>query len=455
MKIKRGLFFIYLIPFSVMLTGCTDNSETEINGESESYPIVGEWLEDQSYGDRKALYTLNIKADGTTEMWQGLSNQSNSLYYSYSGTYTYDGSTLVQRHISPIDNSNVTEKYEVMSIGKYDMITYYAQLTSTSFLHRIINTYEMQVGEVKTFQPADMILGASSYSSTNSFVATVNNGSIVANKRGIAFIYVDSPEGRAAFRVVVKDPDNYVDDCIPFLRLQVNDVVSMFGSEYSLLIDNSTGIQSIRYNQIDELIESVTFSYTAKNMVNDIVVRIRESADLTKIRKSLDNKYSDVEIVEDGVIYTVANDKYVYGIYWIPRTRSLLYKVFGHPCEDYDDIIYYTPNQIAAQLGYTITAQDKTNRFFRIPITDNLYDRMEVFIDEQGNTMAIDLYCKEKVDPNKVRSWFEENYYPTGRKDYPYGNKENWVASDVLVTIKEDNTNGRTFVEYYNNYFLK
>lgn len=311
-----------ILLFTFGLTGCSSDSDPDQGDD-----IYGEWFQNISSSDMKILYTVNFKTDGKTEKWQSIIGNAYNIYKYYSGTYTYSNSVLTDKYVNPFDGNNQTDIYDVVSLGKYDMTTYNKDYAATEVLHRIIKTYQMQVGDTLGLSVKNTDFGASSYSSTEPKVAIVNHGIVTALKRGTTYVCATSNKGTAAYRVIVTDPENYIDDFTFYLGCTPQSILQEYGkANVSGALTN--GYNALAYYMVDEMIESVSFMYPSnKSIIDYVIVDLREYTNTSLITEHFNKKYTFTSERGSDRYYKTTKDGHEVQILWEPSEREITYRL--------------------------------------------------------------------------------------------------------------------------------
>lgn len=302
----KCLYLVVLALFSVIsLTNCSgtdsgsDPSPTPVPSPSPTptpeptptYSIVGEWFEDSSSEGMKILDVWKFEEGNNYSGWFGLVMPAESHILETTGTYTISGKSFSCKHVDPVSKLNVVENYEIKLLDKYALTIYVIEYSQQEEYHRIVDTFNLKVGETKDIQIDDSKFIPTSYYSTDSRVAVVNKGSVQALKRGTTYISVASSIGTAVIRVIVQDPENAFDDYLLYLGSSIDDVTKVFGDLYieNYLEDKDIYVRT--FPLIDEIMEDVEFFYGLDGRITEIYASVREGVDTSIITQSLAKKY--------------------------------------------------------------------------------------------------------------------------------------------------------------------
>lgn len=416
-----------------------------------AYSIVGEWFDDASTEDYKFMATLNYKENGTFTSWTGLAMQQRNLYYNEEGTYTFSGNTLTQKYIDGILGENTVDVCDVRTLDKYNLFLYYSQQSSTSELHRIIDTYNLTVGESKNIAIDDNEFVPVAYSSTDLRVATVQNGSIRAVKRGTAYVSVKSSIGTAVIRVVVTDPNNVIDDYLEYLGESIDDVTKEFGDYCFQGETIESGVPSKKYELLDEYVEEVAFYYNSEGTVTRIIASIRLGTSVDYIAKALERKHEYKYELEGDYYYSTIKDGKEVVVIWgaVDYTISYDFKYDNTKqgaYEDYDNLILLTAEQAAKQLGCEITNVDLAQGYFVARVNNNLFYSVVVKFDEKSHEVTgVQLRCPSDLTRSDIEGWYKEHYFETSYSYYSYANYNNKGKDKDGNSVKEGNSYGIRF----------
>lgn len=259
--------------------------------EPEPTPtIVGEWFEDSSSEGVKILSVWKFEEGNQYSDWLGYVAPGISHILETNGTYTTSDNSLSCEHIDQTSNLNVIDHYDIKVIDKYTFTVYSREYSQQEEYHRIVDTYYIQVGDTKKIQIDNNFI-PTSYNSTDSRVAVVNNDSIQALKRGTTYISVSSSIGTAVIRIVVQDQGNVIDDYMQYLGVSIDDVTKEFGDLHLDIFMEDKGIFAKTFPLIDDFIKDVVFFYGSDGIISSIFAHAREGVDISVLKQSLAKKY--------------------------------------------------------------------------------------------------------------------------------------------------------------------
>lgn len=296
-KINYYLLFVVLLFIEICLTNCsTSDSKNDPtptpSPEPEPTPafsIIGEWFSDNSSDGVRMYDIMKFEENNTYSEWFGriIANESNILITK--GTYAKEENILKCKYANPVDQTNTTDNYEIKLLDKYTLTCYLKEYSQQEECHRIIDTFKMVVGETRKIQIDDSKFIPTSYKSTDTKVAVVNNGDIQVLKRGTAYISVTSSIGTAVIRVIVEDPDNLIDDYLKYLGISIDDAAKDYDDLFEEIPFRDGFARS--YYLLDEIIECVSFIFSLDGNITDIYADIRNGIDTSALQQSFAKKY--------------------------------------------------------------------------------------------------------------------------------------------------------------------
>lgn len=444
----------------VLLASCSksDDDNTSGGGGGGETPkpgmpdyaslIVGEWFVNGDTGNSLTCGFSSFNSNGSFTSTLMSASLNASDYSSWSGTYKVSGDTFSEEYNDPYDGKYVSATYEIKRITKYDMELYLKAYGMYEQSHKIVDTYQMQVGETKEVRINDSEFTPLTYSSYDKKVATVStSGTITAVKRGVSYIQVSSSIGIAVVRVVVTDPNNFLDDMVPYLGEDIAVASAIYGTAY-VEQDQGDGRIMRHYFLVDELMRQVGFYYdTSSKLVSSIIVAFRNSVDISKIKASFDKKYEFVGNADDGdeVYTTTKNDVIVYirinhdlgtVMYWLDE-----YNPYQDMDEALKNISTYLATDVARIWGYTITEKDFGRGYYLLDFGNSIYDNIAIMFNKETYVIEyIWAFAKAGVTRSDVEKWYQQNYIKTSSDYYPYYDSVNNIyihidESDGIVEV--------------------
>lgn len=428
--------------------------------ESEEEPsIVGEWFEDASTSSLKNMVVSNYHENGTVDFWWGYADETTSLYLNYDGTYTLNGTALQQKYVSPINGDNTTTDLEVKSLTKYALTTFLSLHNTTEVAYRIVDTYQLAVGGTKAFQFDDKEFTATSYTTSDASVATVDNaGSITARKRGTAYITAKASVGAAVIRVVVTDTENVIDDYMSFMGGTIDNVTNAYGSNF-VEVEGEVFTER-QYTLIDEYVEKVGFQYfNGQVLVVNII--LRSGVDSDAIVESYKKKYTVEHEGKVSCRFSTEKDdqKYILTYFISDGWISILpyvevpepqYNFSSAAFEEFDQLIMMgTATEVAQAFGHQITAEEMEEGSFDIDTENEVFSTVSILFDEDPDSDdymkigTVMLMTRAKIKQADIEQWYKDHYTATGEDLNPYISS---TTPPYYVSFKD--SGARCFVYY-------
>ena len=296
-----------LMPMMLMtftLSCCNDDDEAMHSG----YSLVGEWL---GYDDNQGLnqrFIVRYNSDGTFSSDYWVVEMQLNQHTKNSGTYSFDGSIISETYTTSVNGETYSDNLSVISLTPTTLVVSNNIVTETK--HRIVDTFNMQVGDAVNIPNYSFDFIPSSYTSLEPKIATVSSdGNIRAIKRGTT--YVRASNGTEAFnvRVVVTDPNNNIDDFLPYLGENISTVTAAMG-EWFITETMNAQMDVLQYNLLDDIMENVGFVYKVDTkQVVYFSIDIREEVDMDKICSAFADKYHLESVIHNNsYTYTTSKD---------------------------------------------------------------------------------------------------------------------------------------------------
>ena len=427
-EILRCIFMTFVV---LAMNSCHDDGEkmntTQIRGS-----VVGEWLDDASSGSEKLFTTEKYNENGTLEMLYVYINKTHNSYDFYEGSYTIDNNTLKQNF--DYENGPETVSYEIQYMDGYSLTYYDAEQGFVSSLKRIIDTYEMTIGEERVFVIEDMDFDPIEYTTLDPSIATIDDdGMIHAVKRGMTFVTATSKIGTVVIRINVNDPENVIDDFACLIGASIEDVKNIYGTNF---IDVYNGVTAERnYNFFDDYVEHGVFMYFARKIQN-ITVYLRDYADISAIYESYRQKYDSYN--NSTNMFVTKTDGVDILIFLDPLDKSIIFMPLKEPQTDpeeehifsdesyqqFESLINMTAEQAAKELNHEITEEEWLDGSFDVDVEGNdIFDMVSVLFDEDEEIPEVGtviLRCKKDVSQEDIEPWYKEHHQSTGDEINPY-----------------------------------
>ena len=457
MKILKKL---WLLPVALMVAGtfgaCCDYEEESLGGnvpEPEKQPVsvVGSWLEDNSDPVMgKILMSESVyKEDGT--FWANVkiisAAEGLNLNMINEGTYTYENGKLTESYFSSLTGGKINDVYKVLLLDKYTLKTEYA--SSVAVLNKIVETHNVEVGADVVFAYSDADFNPVSFATSDERVATVDeSGKIKAVKRGVAYITAYASVGNAVAKIVVEDPDNYVDDFIEDVSAPIESVIAKYGPNY-LELNNGTSTL-YEYYFADDLMSRAFFE-VMNGAVNNIDIEISPNADFNKIYEMFGNKYEQTYEEETFKIYSYSTDEISVSILVSEETRSVFYQWNKKSYETFDEVFYMSIDEAAATLGLEVSEEDDEKGVKRIYSNgnDEYIEHVSIYYDATTRKIAgMMIIINPGFTEEEVEGWYKDKYYPTGMSDIDFCNSEAVIQASLFINVTCDENDGQVMVSY-------
>lgn len=420
---RKGMCLLTAGMTLVLLAACSsDNDSYDVPsvGNITRNMIIGEWYQpngEGSYGvgEYKADGTLtSTTINATKDKW---SYSNNNGYWEFS-----DGVLTVvsNGNNSGLLNTNTKGVSRIIKLTKYEIQDSYIDMDLISGGYRIVDTYQMNVGESRQAIINDGDFVPQEYSTVNYHVASVDNeGNIEARHLGTTYILITSSIGTAVIRVVVNDSANDFDDTLQILGLPLKSVTKEYGQIY-IERTQDDGITVRRYNLADEKVMQMKVITDTAGYVDRIEQFLSNYITPDEVRASFNRKYK-YHSTSDGIDW--------YTTRWQFRMVAVGYEEEGHKTilyfmdgkndlEAYDDFFNQVMNMnatiglVADSMGYTLTTQDY---YFRAFETDANYPftKVVVWASDQGYVDKVRLYFDDNITFQDIEFYLKRFYMPT------------------------------------------
>ena len=447
-SIHNSHFYLLLFAF-ICLSSCeSDDDSPTIPREN----IIGEWFMDLGDASKVNFNDVVLASDGTFTDWEV--NIGNGTNYDIlgKGTYIYDGMIKI-RDTTEYDRHQYYQVWKINSVTKYTLDVTDASIFRREVMHRVVDTYRMNIGDNKQWNVNDAGFNALSYVSCDDKIATVDaSGMITAKKRGTSFIRAISESEEAVIKVVVVDANNVIDDYTRFVGKKIDNLVDYLGTPIlESKIEN--GQQTSFFHLFDEYVKDVNVAYIAPNHVNLIILGIRYRADLNSIIASFNEKYTPFDPDDAGnpQFLVAQDDGYVLvnvdeihrqiDYYWLPSSLN-----------EFDGVVVANVDDLATYFGFDLS--QAVNGYVVIPLMNTVYNYGILrFNETTREVMLFDLICRPRYKEAQIRRWFDARYkrytMSDGSESYISGNT--YVRSDYYVSVSTNPDTGEVSVNYIRN----
>lgn len=424
---RKGMGLLTAEMAFVLLAACSsDNDSYDVPGADNLSRdmIVGEWYEPNGEG---AYHIVNYNADGSLTATKILANKWDWAHSPNSGYWDFsDGQFTVFTNgdNSGLLNTNTKAVYRMIKLTKYEIKVSSLDMDLIAGDYRIVDTYQMNVGESRQAIVNDGDFVPQDYSTVNYHVASVDNeGNIEARHLGTTYILISSSIGTAVIRVVVNDSTNDFDDALQILGSPLLTVTKEYGKIY-IDSEKGNGIINRQYNLDDENVMIMLVNTDTDGYVGEVRQYMSNNIMPDAVRASLNRKYNYYTTIDGVDVYTTRWQFRTVGIEYHEKEHGILmYFMDGKSdFESYDNLFSDIMNTnaslelVAYYLNYTLTTQDY---YFRSFETDASYPftKVAVWADEQGYVDKAQLYFDDDITFQDIDFYLKRFYLPTPYTD--------------------------------------
>lgn len=454
MKNRKYYLLVYISYLSTSLI-CLGNVSCQNDTEESVIPehfIIGEWFGDYRDNERSAIQILELSDGGIYRGWSAYVSQENNFNQHFEGRYTYDGKikTVYATKYSP---KQVYQVWRVLKADEFMLKICDENDYSEQVFYRLVDTYNMIVGESSNINLNLHSFTPVNYYSFDTDIATVDDdGTIHAKKRGTTYIRVISEGAQVGVRIVVKDPENVMDDFLPYIGKPISNVIDYWGHNY-LEAEEDAGLMSITYNIIDDILRRIRFDYYDKDHVFQIKGDFQDDVNISTILNSFDSKYEKIGEDESACLYSANLDNRKVYILIDEETKQIVYLHVRNGYELFDGFITLDINRFAKILErnfdspvdfeYEISGQVIKRKADMLQLSDtenNIFEFAQVVWDEETEKLCdFILIAKENINPDEIKDWYENHYY---FQNHPYlgaiyTSNSSYLRSEYHISIYE------------------
>lgn len=440
--------FKYLLASLLCITlfACSEDDDPK-------YPranIVGQWFEDYSDGTQTYYIITAFYENGdyyTREVEIGITENMNVITH---GSYRYNGNIEVIEE-DDYDARHYFNSYRVNNSDYYTLDITSEIYHTTHQMHRIIASYDMTPGEIRTFNVGDASFQPFNYVSCDEHIATVDdNGNIQAVKRGTTYIRAISAVGEAVIAVNITDGDNLIDNFPKYLGGSLEKMLSDYGSNhYPLLMENGMSVEV--YNVDDEYVQDIGIFYYVPRHIYNINVSLHNRANIQDVFDFFDRKYERVNTLEDAVTYQgIEGDTYFLAMV-NKETWSVFYQWSPDPLEQWDAMVTASVDDVIRWNDYDFTNIGEGMCY--TTVNDGMVNNCVIYYDENTrNIKLLNLTLKRQISEATVKAWLEERYgtYLGTNNVLYYISGNNLTRSEYCVQITKTNA-GLVQLNYIKN----
>ena len=435
----------------VPMASCSDDDDVDSGSDIQYRSIVGEWYSDFGTEVEGTMDwgISSIYSDGTTDGFLAHVTKDEGYLIPVEGTYKISGKKYSQA--ITMFGETETSTLDILSIGMYDIRLFNNENQMLDVSHRIVDTYNLQVGETHEMLINDPDFVVMEYRSDNEKVATVSpGGTIEAVRAGTAYVSAVSIKGTAVIRVVVTNPTTIIDDFMAYMFEHVDVATQAYGTLYQdMEYGDDSGNYMRHYFMLDENVEEIGFTFGQSKVVEDIRIVFRNSDMLDEIVMNYVGLYEMRTNQDDMVVFTTKKSNSTVSISIDYVTNMVWFMVRGtDPIQALDDLVYMTATEAAAALGHTITDSERASGHMLIPIANNpIFQGFTMYFDpETDMPQNAYLFCKDGITLEDIEPWYQQNYITTGIESLPYARLT--PTSTIYVLFNVDEVNGSVAVIY-------
>lgn len=430
---KKNIFLLLLILQAMFcMNSCSNDDEELFKPNIGTGDIIGSWYADKT--DKESVYRkeYSFNEDGTYS-FMAINMPSlmdvNQTQESGTGIYNINENILRrgqdhkggQGWLDPVEYKVEGNTLTTLNPYDYSVDTYY----------RIVDTYEMEVGETRefkyngesgnpTFETSSCIIASiNSYSNSEDVNSILKPGIITARKFGEAYITARYPSGNTVvIKVIVKDGDSETTDFFDELMTSKDHIFGLFGKNY--FAGETFDLENHYFYVVgDKQIKFVDFLFDKEDRVWAVGANYWTSCDMQKIKESFDKRFTyegtreDGRLVyllkRDGVSMTCELDTLQHSAYWAIQRNGF------YACYDYiyfdsiDEMSYFhcnnwilNENDIYLGFGYLQTTLPNNEIFQSIHIYFDNYTR---------EVNRIYLQCYPGYSTEYIDDWLKSKYY--------------------------------------------
>ena len=452
MKKNKSIYkdHFYLLLFALICISSCKNDDDSPTIPREN--IIGEWFMDLGDANKVNFNDVVLASDGTFTDWEVNIGYGTNLDILAKGTYIYDGMIKI-RDTTEYDRHQYYQVWKINSVTKYTLDVTDISIFRREVMHRIVDTYRMNIGDNKQWIVNDAGFNALSYVSCDDKIATVDaSGMITAKKRGTSFIRAISESEEAVIKVVVVDDNVVIDDYTRFVGKKLDNLVDYLGSpvEESKL---ENGQQTSYFHLFDEYARDVNVAYVAPNHINQMLVGIRYRADMNSVVALFNEKYTPIEPDDSGnPQYLVKQDDGYVLVEVDEIHRQIAYYWLPSSLNEFDGVVVANVDDLAAYFGFDLS--QAINGDLVVPLQNTVYSYGILRFNETTREILLfDLICRPRYNETQIRRWFDARYkrytMSNGSESYISGNT--FVRSDYYVSVSTNPDTGNVSVNYIRN----
>lgn len=199
----KKIKFILIAMMAIIMGACSSNDDNEEKVEISKSDLAGEWYTE----DASASIDMTLDGNGFSAeiITYEKTNKGYSIYDIETGTWAYyDANKYIRTQLtSNLNKSQVTKDIQVIKAEKNALLLRSETGTTSTYL-RIVNTYEISVGQEAYIQGATSVNPSSFTTNNNDVISISNDGSVKGLSYGIGYVTMQTEEGKVVARIIVK-----------------------------------------------------------------------------------------------------------------------------------------------------------------------------------------------------------------------------------------------------------
>ena len=421
-KINKYVSLFVAVVIAFTLVGCTSDDDIGISYSDYQNFVVGEWyVEVGDNRDFKQRIVFEFTQDGYFCLLNTGVTVNNSYYDEGEGTYSVNGNKLNESFI--INGVKNSAEYEIRSVNKYDMHLFLKANQQEETDYRIVETIQMKEGDTHNVSINDPDFYPDEYVSDDDLVAKVDNtGKIQAVRQGTAYILIHSSIGTAVIRVVV-ETESYIDDYVKYMGEHISAPTKAYGNIYHDAYYEEYGSNIRAFYLQEDKVDIVSFYYNKDQIVEGVVIGLRELTDIEKIRYAFCRSYEYID-TKDGIqnYSTIKNARKIF-INFNESTGNIVYyyESTEEPFKEANDYVKHLASmsaaEIAAECGVAVEYLQLLQLVFgyvEFNVSD-VFPQLHIIFDwDKGKISKMRLYPRKDITFESIDAWYRQNYILTG-----------------------------------------
>ena len=468
---KKNIFLLLLILQAMFcMNSCNNDDEELFKPNIGTGDIIGSWYADKT--DKESVYRkeYSFNEDGTYSfmainmpsiMDVSQTQESGTGIYNISGNILRRGQDHKggQGWLDPVEYKVEGNTLTTLNPYDYSIDTYY----------RIVDTYEMEVGETREFKyngesgkptfesSSHIIASINSYSDSEDVNSILKPGIITARKFGEAYITARYPSGNTVvIKVIVKDGDSETTDFFDELMTNKDHIFGLFGKKY--FAGETFNLENQYFYVVgDKQIKFVDFLFDKEDRVRAVAANYWTSCDMQKIKESFDKRFTYANTIDgrlvyllkrDGVSMTCELDTLQHSAYWS------IQRIGFYACYDYiyfdnvDEMLNFhcnnwivNENEVYESYGFLETT---------LPYNEIFQSILVYYDPNTREILKIYLHCYPGYSTEYIDDWLKSKYYGFIYKDNIVycRQKDYWNMMPKVIMYPKIFNNGNAGLAY-------